>query len=122
MDLEKFEKWLLSQNLNSKHFIFPADRILFKLGYRGIPLVYRSYTQLTLLFTIYFSTVLPMVIWLFFGLILQDFGWVTPFLGEGTIIVFWALSSVSTGLMASYFIKRTTKKTNLPEWHIKPIY
>lgn len=111
--LDKFEKWLLSKNLQPRNFISPLDRFASRIGYTGKPMIFLNFPRLGALLSFYWFIVFPLVYFLLMQLALRIS--IFEFFDE---IVFLILvgTSLAFGFTTSYFMKRNFKKNSIPEW------
>lgn len=110
--LVKFEAWLKSNNIDPKYFIFPLDRIIFKLGYCGKPIVYLNFWLSVLFVSAFWFIGMASISYVIFGLLFQ-LPIIEIFLNDMFPFI---LISISVGLMVSYSNRKRKKKHSLPEW------
>lgn len=116
MSLEKFEQWVLSQNLKPRRCIAPLDRIASKLGYKGPPLIYHSYFKLASIIALQWMIFYPLLSIIVFGLLLQDLSWLKDEWGDAPVFQLLFGTSIIFGSTMAFFIKRESAKLQLPPW------
>mgnify|MGYP000172629016 CR=1 FL=1 len=89
-----------------------ADRVVDKFGYSGKPMIFLSYSMLAVLISLYWFIFFPLVaytiFYLFLRISIEDI-----FIENLWLLI---LTSFFFGSTTSFFIKRQTKKNNLPPW------
>jgi hypothetical protein len=118
MSLKNFEMWIEKKKLKPSSFILPIDRILAKLGFKGPPLIYRSFLYSSFFISLFFFVAFPLVLLLFLSLIFLDITWLT----KSVDMFFWAILPITfvvsfpVGMIVSLLLKRNAKKYSLPPW------